>query len=165
MSIANVFAAEFQVEAATTRKFLDRFEDRHADWRPHERSMSLSRLAGHIVESPDWAFSIVDGDDFDFGATDYRPPQWKTRAELLEAHDRIAAKFVERLQGQSDEYLRGRWRLLQNGQVLQETTRDAAVRGFILSHLIHHRGQLSVYYRLLGIPVPGSYGPSADDRG
>ena len=72
---------------------------------------------------------------------------------------------MERLQGQSDEYLRGRWRLLQNGQVLQETTRDAAVRGFILSHLIHHRGQLSVYYRLLGIPVPGSYGPSADDRG
>lgn len=164
MTLVEAFAAEFEVEAAATRRFLERFEDRHADWKPHEKSMSLARLAGHIVESPDWAFSIVDGDDFDFGIADYKPPSWRTRSELLENHERIGTAFVERLRGHSDEYLRGKWRLLQNGQVLEETTRAAAVRGYILSHLIHHRGQLSVYYRLLGVPVPGPYGPSADDR-
>ena len=164
MNIAEGFAAEFQVEAAATRKFLERFEDEHADWQPHDKSMTLSRLATHVVECPGWAFSILDGDQFDFGTTDYQSPHWKTRAELLANHEAIAAGFLERLGGQDDEFMRGGWRLLNNGQVLQETVRDAAVRGFILSHLIHHRGQLSVYYRLLGTPVPGPYGPSADDR-
>ena len=164
MNIAEGFAAEFQLEAAATRKFLERFEEQHADWQPHEKSMTLSRLATHVVECPDWAFSILDSDNFDFGATDYQSPHWKTRAELLANHERIGAGFLERLEGRSDEFMRAPWRLLQNGQVLQETVRDAAVRGFILSHLIHHRGQLSVYYRLLAIAVPGPYGPSADDR-
>ena len=164
MNIAEAFAAEFQVEAAATRKFLERFEDSHADWQPHEKSMSLSRLASHLVEAPDWASSIVDGDHFDFGESDYQQPHWKTRAELLENHDRIVAGFLEGLGGRSDEFMRTPWRLLNKGQVLEEKPRDGAVRGFILSHLIHHRGQLSVYYRLLGIPVPGAYGPSADDR-
>lgn len=164
MNIAEGFATEFRGEAAATRKFLERFEERHADWRPHEKSMTLSRLATHVVESPDWAFSILDDDHFDFGATDYQPPHWRTRDELLANHERIGAGFLKRLDGQSDELLRAPWRLLQNEKILVETTRDAAVRGFILSHLIHHRGQLSVYYRLLGIPVPGPYGPSADDQ-
>ena len=164
MTIAEAFAAEFETEAAATRRFLERYADEHADWRPHEKSMSLARLAGHIVESPDWAFSIVDGEHFDFGEADYQPPAWKTRAELLENHDRIAARFVDTLKGRSDAFLRTTWQLRHHGKVLEETTRDAAIRSFILSHLVHHRGQLSVYYRLLGIPVPGAYGPSADDR-
>ena len=164
MTLAESFAAEFQVEAAATRKFLERFEDRRADWKPHEKSMSLARLAGHIVESPDWCGSILDADHFEFGETPYEPPPWRTRAELLENHQRIGAAFLARLEPRSDEYLRGSWRMLLHGQVLEETTREKAVRGYILSHLIHHRGQLSVYYRLLGIPVPGPYGPSADDR-
>lgn len=164
MTIAEGFAAEFQEEAAATRKFLERFEDSHADWQPHEKSMSLSRLASHLVEAPDWAFSIVDGDHFDFGESDYQPPHWKTRAELLENHDRIAAGFLKGLRGRSDEFMSTPWRLLNNRQLLEERSRDGAVRNFILSHLIHHRGQLSVYYRLLGIRVPGPYGPSADDQ-
>ena len=164
MNIAEGFAAEFGSEAASTRKFLERFDDSHADWRPHEKSMSLSRLASHLVEAPDWAATILDSDRFDFGTADYQQPHWKTRAELLENHARIAARFVELLEGRSDEFMGAPWQLLLNGQVLEDTVRDAAVRNFILSHLIHHRGQLSVYYRLLGIPVPGPYGPSADDR-
>ena len=164
MNIAEGFAAEFQVEAAATRTFLERFEDEHADWQPHDKSMTLSRLATHVVECPGWAFSILDGDHFDFGTSDYQSPLWKTRDELLANHERIAAGFLERLEGRDDEFMRAPWRLLQNGHVLQETVRDRAVRGFILSHLIHHRGQLSVYYRLLGTPVPGPYGPSADDH-
>ena len=164
MNIAEGFAAEFGSEAASTRKFLERFDDSHADWQPHEKSMSLSRLASHLVEAPDWAATILDSDRFDFGTADYQQPHWKTRAELLENHARIAARFVELLEGRSDESMRAPWQLLLNGQVLEDTVRDAAVRNFILSHLIHHRGQLSVYYRLLGIPVPGPYGPSADDQ-
>ncbi len=164
MNIAEGFAAEFQVEAASTRKFLERFEESHADWQPHEKSMSLSRLASHLVEAPDWAATILDSDQFDFGTADYQQPHWKTRAELLENHARIAARFVELVEGRSDEFMRAPWQLLLNGQVLEDTVRDAAIRNFILSHLIHHRGQLSVYYRLLGIPVPGPYGPSADDQ-
>ena len=164
MNIAEGFAAEFQVEAAATRTFLERFEDEHADWQPHDKSMTLSRLATHVVECPGWVFSILDGDHFDFGTTDYQSPHWKTRDELLANHQRIGAGFLERLEGRDDEFMRAPWRLLNNGHVLQETVRDAAVRGFILSHLIHHRGQLSVYYRLLGIAVPGPYGPSADDH-
>ena len=164
MTIAESFAAEFEAEAASTRKFLERFEDRHADWKPHEKSMTLARLAGHVVESPDWAHSMMDGDDFDFATASYTPPDWKTRDDLLTSHERIAAAFLEQLRGRTDDFLRQNWRLLQAGQVLQEMTRESAIRTYILSHLIHHRGQLSVYYRLLGIAVPGAYGPSADDR-
>ena len=164
MNIAEGFANEFQVEAAATRKFLERFDERHADWQPHEKSMTLSRLATHVVEAPDWAYTIVDADDFDLATVDYQSPHWTTRGELLENHERIAAGFRARLSAQSDEHLRGKWRLLQGENVLMDTTRDAAIRNIILSHLIHHRGQLSVYYRLLGTPVPGPYGPSADDR-
>ena len=126
--------------------------------------MRLSQLASHIVEMPDWGYSMLDHDHFDFGAADYRPADWKTRAELIENHGRITAGILKRLEGRSDDFLREPWRLLHDGRVLQETTRDRALREYILSHLIHHRGQLSVYYRQCGIAVPGAYGPSADDR-
>ena len=164
MTIAQAIAAEFEVESAATRKFLERFDDRHADWRPHEKSMSASRLATHVVECPDWAYTILDADDFDLATMETEPPHWKTRADLLENHERIGAGFLKQFEGRSDDAMRGTWRLLQGDHVLMETTREAAVRNIILSHLVHHRGQLSVYYRLLGIPVPGPYGPSADDQ-
>lgn len=164
MTIAEAIAAEFQVEAASTRRFLERFEEKHADWQPHEKSMTLSRLATHVVECPDWAYTVLDADDFDFATMDYEPPHWKTRDELLENHERIGAGFLKQFEGRSDDAMRANWRLRQGDHVLMDTTREAAVRNIVLSHLVHHRGQLSVYYRLLGIPVPGSYGPSADDR-
>ncbi len=164
MTIAEGFAVEFSREAAATRKFLERFEAEHADWKPHEKSMSMSRLASHVVECPDWGVSMLDADHYDFASGDYQPGQWKTAAELVENHDRIGAGFLKHLEGKSDEFMRQNWRLLHGGKVLMEMTREAAVREFILSHGIHHRGQLSVYYRLVGIPVPGPYGPSADER-
>lgn len=164
MTIAEGFAAEFRQEAATTRRFLERFADGQAEWKPHEKSMTLGRLATHVVEMPDWAGTILGADHFDFAEGGYTPPAWNTRAELIAAHERIAAEFLGRLEGLSDAYFGENWQLRQGGKLLQEATRSAAVRGFILSHVVHHRGQLSVYYRLLGIPVPGAYGPSADDR-
>ena len=164
MTIAEAIAAEFQVEAAATRRFLARFEEKHADWQPHEKSMTLSRLATHVVECPDWANTVLDADDFDFATMDYKPPHWKTRDELLENHERIGAGFLRQFEGRSDDAMRANWQLRQGDHILMDTTREAAVRNIILSHLVHHRGQLSVYYRLLGIPVPGPYGPSADDQ-
>ena len=164
MTLAETFAAEFREEAAATRKFLERFEDEHAEWRPHEKSMTLGRLAAHIVETPDWCSTILETDDFDFATANYQAPAWNTRAELLENHQRLGDEFLKKLEGRSDESLGGHWRLLMNGELLEERTRENAIRAYILSHLIHHRGQLSVYYRLLGIPVPGPYGPSADDQ-
>ncbi len=164
MTLAEAFAAEFREEADRTRRFLERFEDDRAEWRPHEKSMTMGRLAAHVVESPDWCATILETDDFDFATANYQSPTWNTRAELLENHERIGGEFLQRLEGRSDEYLGGRWRMLMNGELLEERTRENAIRAYILSHLIHHRGQLSVYYRLLGIPVPGPYGPSADDR-
>ena len=164
MTIAEGFAAEFELEAATTRRFLERFEDSRAGWKPHDRSMSLGRLATHVVEMPDWANTILGAEHFDFATAGYRPPAWNTRAELLEAHERVAAGFLGQLEGLSDAHMQETWQLRQGGRVLRQSSRATAIRGFVLSHVVHHRGQLSVYYRLLGIPVPGAYGPSADDR-
>lgn len=150
------------MEAGKTRRFLKRFDDAQADWKPHEKSMSALELAAHIVEAPGWVGAIVNADRHDLGAT-YVAPAWKTRDELLEAHGRITEEFAASLEPLGDDHLKAPWKLVAGGKVLLELSREAAIRDTILSHLIHHRGQLSVYYRLLGIPAPGAYGPSADD--
>ncbi len=164
MTIAESFIAEFILEATCTRRFLERFDDAHADWKPHEKSMTLAKLATHVVDMPNWATTLLDADDFDFATSDYKLPDWRTRAELIEAHDANTARFLRSLDGKTDEHMRKTWRMLLSGKVLEQHPRDLALRRFIVSHIIHHRGQLSVSYRLLGIPVPGAYGPSADEN-
>lgn len=163
MTIAESFAAEFRREADTTRKFLERFPDGRADWKPHEKSMSLGKLASHIVDMPNWAPTILDAEAFDFATSDYQVPAWRTKDALLEGHGKTVAGFLAALEGRTDEQLGVTWKLLVGGRVLEAMPRSAAIRSFIVSHGIHHRAQLGVYYRLLGIPVPGAYGPSADD--
>lgn len=163
MTIGEGIAKEVEIEAKSTLRFLERFDDARADFKPHDRSMSAGRLAGHIVESPEWGLSILDQEVFDFAASEYRPPTWETKAELVENHERITAAFTAKLRETSDEALLAEWEMRTGEKVFFKGPRVVALRGFIISHLIHHRGQLSVYYRLLGIPVPGAYGPSADD--
>ena len=163
MTIAEAFAAEFRRESATTRTFLERFPDEHSDWKPHDKSMSLQKLASHLVDVPNWEATILDTDDFDFATSDYQLPDWRTRTDLLEGHQASSARFLAVLAGRSDARMRQIWRLLMGGKVLAEHPRDSAVRQFILSHAVHHRAQLGVYFRLLDVPVPGAYGPSADD--
>lgn len=163
MTIAESFAAEFRREAATTRKFFERFDGAHADWKPHEKSMPLAKLASHVADIPNWLPTIVDADDFDFATSDYQVPDWRTREDLLAGHDRNTERFLAVLEGRTDDHLAKTWRFRVADQVHYEGRRDAAVREFILSHAVHHRAQLGVYYRLLGIPIPGSYGPSADE--
>lgn len=163
MTIAESFAAEFRQEAETTRRFLGRYPDEHPDWKPHEKSMTLAKLATHVVDMPNWAATILEEDVFDFATSNYRLPDWRTRDELVEAHESTVAKFLDALDDRSDESMAVTWTLAMGGKVLEAMPRTAAIRNFIVSHLIHHRAQLGVYYRLLGVPVPGAYGPSADD--
>jgi len=159
-----MFTKEFRAEAATTRRFLERFPQEHAEWRPHEKSMTLAALASHIVDTPAWAYSILDTDFFDLDTAEFPRPVWKAAEELVEHHERIAADFAERLSGCSDAFLGERWQMTFRGQKVLDLPRYSAIRTVILSHLVHHRGQLSVFYRLLDVPVPGAYGPSADEN-
>jgi uncharacterized damage-inducible protein DinB len=154
---------EFAYESSITRKLLERVPENLA-WKPHEKSMSLGRLATHIAEIAQWAGPIVTQDSFDMGAVgDYKPVTLGSRAEILDTFQKSLDAFNATLQGKSDEVMIRPWRFLKNGQLIVEHPRVVALRSFVLSHVIHHRGQLSVYLRLNNVPVPAIYGPSADE--
>jgi uncharacterized damage-inducible protein DinB len=165
MTISQVLATEFEHEAATTRRHLERLPDDKLGWRPHEKSFTLGGLASHIIECVGWADGICSGDQFDFDPASHAPIQTASVAGLLAAFDDKVAAGQRSLARITDADLAMPWRLSIKGKVRFEKPRLVALRDFTLSHLIHHRGQLSVYLRLLEVPVPGSYGPTADERG
>ena len=161
MSLSETFAQELQQEAVATRKMLARVPQDAFDWQPHEKSMPLGRLAGHIAELPSLAGPILTMDELDFsGFMPFRPA---SVSELVERFDKNIADAVKQLQNQPDEHLSKPWRLLSGGKVFFEMPRVAFIRTMLLNHLIHHRGQLSVYLRLRGVPLPSVYGPTADE--
>lgn len=155
--------AEFEHEAQTTRKHLERLPEDKLDWRPHQKSFTAGGLASHITEMISWTDAILNQDEIDFDPATYKPYVAASVADLLKTFDDNVAKGRQALAGATDDTLQQPWRLEIRGRVQVEKPRAAALRDFALSHLIHHRGQLSVYLRLLDIPVPGSYGPSADE--
>src|SRR5947209_20565526 len=163
MGLSEPIAEELRREAATTRRMLERVPEDKMSWRPHEKSMTLGRLAGHIAELPSLVVFTLTQDEVDFAAGNYQPFEASNSAELLEKFDKNVAGAVEALQGQEDEHLLKTWRLKRNGQVLFELPRAAVLRTMGLNHVIHHRGQLSVYLRLLDVPLPSVYGPTADE--
>jgi uncharacterized damage-inducible protein DinB len=163
MSIAEPIAAELQHEAATTRRLLERVPDQHFGWKPHEKSMTLGRLAGHIAELPGWGRVTLDQDEYDVATAGYKPPSPSRTEEVLQAFDANIAKMMESLKRQPDQRMMAMWRLKKAGQVIVEQPRVAMLRTMVLSHLIHHRGQLSVYLRLKDVPLPSIYGPTADE--
>jgi uncharacterized damage-inducible protein DinB len=165
MSIQDALAAEFAHEAETTRRFLERLPDDRFGWQPHAKSFTAGALASHIVESLGWAERIFGGDGFDFVSGAYTPFEATSTAALLNGLDERVEAGTRALQAASDADLAKPWRLSVNGRIRFERPKAAAFRDFTLSHIIHHRGQLSVYLRLLDIPVPGAYGPTADERG
>ncbi len=164
MSSCSALAAEFGREGATTRKYLERFPEEHADYRPHDKSMDLAQLTCHVIEIPHWSGNILRDPGLDFAQTEYRPLGLRTRKDLLAKHAEITQKVIGLLSEATDEALGETWRLSTGDQLISEAPRADVMREFVLSHLVHHRGQLGVYYRLLDIPVPGAYGPSADDQ-
>jgi uncharacterized damage-inducible protein DinB len=154
---------EFERETRTTRKHLERLPNDKLHWRPHEKSYTAGALASHIVECIDWTDSIFKLDYVDIDAASYKPYQAKSSDDLLSTFDATVTKCKQVLTNVADEDLEQPWGLKINGRLRFEKPRAEVFRDFTLSHLIHHRGQFSVYLRLLGVPVPGSYGPSADE--
>ena len=167
MSMSKALLPEFDHEMANTRKALERVpEDRFA-WKPHVKSMSMGRLATHLAEIPEWAVRTLEADSFDFappGGPPYQPKTAASRAELLEGFDRRAAAARTAISAAEDAQWMTPWSLLAGGNTIFTLPRIAVVRSLVMSHTIHHRGQLSVYLRLNDVPVPALYGPSADEQ-
>jgi len=154
---------EFEHEAQTTRKHLERLPDGKLGWRPHEKSFTAAGLASHITECVGWTEVIFNENEYNFDPATYRPYVAKSTADLLKTFDDNVAKGRQALAAATEGSLEQPWSLKIMGRVQFEKTRADVFRDFALSHVIHHRGQFSVYLRLLDIAVPGSYGPSADE--
>jgi uncharacterized damage-inducible protein DinB len=165
MTLSEALLGDFQYEAANTRKVLEAVPADRWDWKPHDKSMSLAQLAGHIAENPGWVDSMM-ADELDFGAMgDWKPFLPASRDELLSTWDKGVAHFTEQITGKDDAFMSGTWTMRQGEKVLMAMPRHVAIRGMALHHVLHHRGQLTVYLRLLEVPVPSTFGPSADDPG
>ncbi|WP_121357083.1 DinB family protein [Flavisolibacter nicotianae] len=154
---------EFQQETASTKKMLGKVPDGKFDWKPHGKSMSLGKLASHIANIPNWMTLVLTTDEFDFAKGGYKEENAASQQELASTFESNYQKALQTLQNASDETLRGSWTLRGGDHVFFTLPRIAAVRTLAMNHLLHHRGQLSVYLRLLDVPVPGMYGPSADE--
>jgi uncharacterized damage-inducible protein DinB len=162
MVIKDALLAEYDHEMGTTRKLLERLPDDKLAWRPHEKSMALGELASHLGNIPNWAANILGDASFDLAAAPPNQTPKASRAEILALFD-DSTKKTRALMNKSDAEYMAPWSLKRGGQDVFSMPRFAAFRSFVLSHTIHHRGQLSVYLRLNQIPVPPIYGPTADE--
>jgi uncharacterized damage-inducible protein DinB len=167
MKITDLLLTELEHEAIGSRKALEQVPEGKNDWKPHEKSMPLGYLATIVANVPAWLDMVVNVDELDInppGGSKFRPPDWKTRAELLEQFEASLQKGREVLRKTTDEHLfNTKWRMLSGGKLMMEQTRYEAIREGVLNHMAHHRGQLTVYLRLNGAKVPAIYGPSADE--
>ncbi len=163
MPINDVLISELQQEAASTRKMLERVPEKSFSWKPHEKSMSLGVLAHHIAELPEWVGASVNQDELDFAEQKYTPKEQTTTEALLKIFDENISNAVECLKNASDEKLLSSWTLRNGEKVYLTMPKAGVVRGFVLNHTVHHRGQLSVFLRLLDVPLPSIYGPTADE--
>ena|SRR5690348_3575516 len=168
MKITELLLAELDREAVGIRKTLEQVPEGKNDWKPHPKSMPLGQLATIVATIPAWLDMIVNHDELDInppGGSKYRPQAWKTRRELLDQFEASLKKGREVLQNTTDEcLLTTKWRMLSGGKLMSEQVRYEALRGGVLNHMAHHRGQLTVYLRLNDAKVPSIYGPSADER-
>jgi uncharacterized damage-inducible protein DinB len=164
MSTIDSLRNEFEHETATTRRHLERLPDDKLAWQPHEKSFSAGGLASHIVECVRWADAIVSADEFDVNPAVFQAYSASSVADLLENFDQAVARGATALARADEATLARPWRLKVMGRVRFERPKADVFRDFTLSHLIHHRGQFAVYLRLMNVPVPGSYGPTADEQ-
>jgi len=155
---------EIQQEAATTKRVLERVPGDKLSWKPHPRSMSLGQLAMHIATIPGGITKLAQVDEFEVNPANFNPPVPKTTQEILTALDAGVKAAQECLSGLSEASAFGNWRATVNGKEVMAIPRAAMLRTLMLNHWYHHRGQLSVYLRLLEVPVPTIYGPSADEN-
>jgi uncharacterized damage-inducible protein DinB len=156
--------AEFSHETTTTRKHLERLPAERFVWRPHAKSFTAGQLASHIVDCIRWVDRIFTAAEFNVDPRTFEEFDADSPAALLAGFDDETARATEAMAAASDTMAEHSWRLKINGKVRFEKPREMVFRDMTLSHLVHHRGQFSVYLRLLDVPVPGSYGPTADNH-
>jgi uncharacterized damage-inducible protein DinB len=166
MGLSKALLPEFDQEMANTRKTLERVPDLKLSWKPHEKSMTMGRLAQHLAELPGWVPLTLEKDSIDMapGGKSYSTPEGKSQKDILALFDKNIEAARKIIDNASDEQLLKTWSLLMNEKTAFTLPRIAVLRSFVMNHLIHHRAQLGVYLRLNDIPVPGVYGPSADEK-
>jgi uncharacterized damage-inducible protein DinB len=166
MNLTELFLAELDREAARSRRALEQVPEGKHDWKPHEKSMVFSYLAELVATMPRWIALGINQDELDInppGGSQVKRTPMHTCADYLAGHEKAVGDARTALQGTTEEHLLQPWRLLAGGRVVWETTRHEMICD-TFNHLAHHRGQMTVYLRLLGAKVPAIYGPSADDR-
>lgn len=163
MTIANMLLAELEQESQTTRRVLERVPDAHLAWKPHPKSMSLGQLALHVATVPGTVAELVAQDTVP-ARPEFIFPQASTAAELVPALTASVAKAKQHLGGFDDASMGKTWRLMHEGREVLAMPRAAFARAIMLNHWYHHRGQMLVYLRLLDVPVPSVYGPTADEN-
>jgi uncharacterized damage-inducible protein DinB len=162
MTMIDMFLKEMDQESETTRKMLSRIPDDKYDWQPHPKSMTVRSLATHIAELPTWVKVGLTTDELDFEASPYEPHPIKNTSELMEYFEKCLKEGREQLALAVDKDLDGKW-VLRSGQTIHVTYSKGEVIRMTYCQIVHHRAQLGVFLRLLDIPIPGSYGPSADE--
>jgi uncharacterized damage-inducible protein DinB len=162
MAIKDALIAELKQEASSTRKILAAIPEDKFAWKPHEKSMTAGRLAAHIAEIPVWVNRSLEASEFDFATASTLRNTYADRAALLEVFEQRLYTALAALENASDDALNEKYTVRRGEQVMFVLPRKVLIRNFACNHQLHHRGQLSVYLRLLDIPVPGMYGPSAD---
>ena len=166
MKMTEWFLAELDNEAAKSRRVLEQVPAGKRDWKPHDRSMAFGYLAELVATIPSWVNFAITKDEIDIApkeGANYKPAPMNTSAELIAGLDKAVAQAREALKNTTDAHLETKWRLLAGGQPAMEQLRRDVIRDAFL-HSAHHRGQMTVYLRLLGAKVPSVYGPTADDR-
>jgi uncharacterized damage-inducible protein DinB len=166
MTIGQSLLPEFEQEMQNTRKVLERCPDGNWNWKPHAKSGTLGWLAGHVATMVEWIPVTLKTEELDYAPVNgpsFQPPKTDNQKELLAVFDKNVAEARAALGSVSDAEMMKNWKLLAGGQEIFTMPRAACIRGMVLNHHVHHRAQLTVYFRLLGIPVPGLYGPSADE--
>jgi uncharacterized damage-inducible protein DinB len=166
MPMRDALLPEFDREMAGTRRVLERVPEDKLAWKPAEKSGSMAWLAGHVAQLPQWASMILSTSELDINPPGAEPPKTElpnSRQDLLDWFDKYSAEARQALAAASDQALMEPWTLLKAGERLFSMPKIAVLRSFVMNHVIHHRGQLTVYLRLNGAPLPALYGPSADE--
>lgn len=163
MTFIESFQKELEKEATTTRKMLERVPADKYDWKPHEKSMTMRQLATHVAEIPTWIGMVLNTAELDFASNEYKPAVINNPAELMAHFESSLADGKAKLAVANDKQLEDNWTMRSGEQIFSTEPKLEVLRG-CYCQIVHHRAQLGVYLRLLDIPIPGSYGPSADDQ-
>ncbi|GAB3543008.1 DinB family protein [Spirosoma fluminis] len=163
MSLVQMLVKEMEQEAITTRKMLERVPNDKYDWRPHPKSMNIESLTTHIAELPTWVTLVLNTDELDFATAPYEPKRIGSTDELLDFFEQSLADGKASISQATDEQLEPMWTLRNGDEIYSKSSKYEMIRT-TYCQVVHHRAQLGVYLRLLNIPIPGSYGPSADEQ-